>query len=98
VFRQLMGDLFSGTQDYTSLKRRLWGIWASRLVNSSRVVEPGSPRQGQRATGRPQQAIEDRCSFRPGRQYSFPNTRASIAGVYFLPLIMGQRDGTQITR
>jgi flavin-dependent dehydrogenase len=25
VFRQLMGDLFSGTQDYTGLKRRLWG-------------------------------------------------------------------------
>jgi flavin-dependent dehydrogenase len=25
VFRQLIGDLFSGTQDYTSLKRRLWG-------------------------------------------------------------------------
>jgi flavin-dependent dehydrogenase len=25
VFRQLMGELFSGTQDYTSLKRRLWG-------------------------------------------------------------------------
>jgi flavin-dependent dehydrogenase len=25
VFRQLMGDLFSGAQDYTSLKRRLWG-------------------------------------------------------------------------
>jgi geranylgeranyl diphosphate/geranylgeranyl-bacteriochlorophyllide a reductase len=25
VFRQLMGDLFSGTQDYTSLKNRLWG-------------------------------------------------------------------------
>src|SRR6202166_655380 len=25
VFRQLMSDLFSGTQDYTSLKRRLWG-------------------------------------------------------------------------
>ena len=25
VFRQLVGDLFSGTQDYTSLKRRLWG-------------------------------------------------------------------------
>jgi len=25
VFRQLMGDLFSGTQDYSSLKRRLWG-------------------------------------------------------------------------
>jgi flavin-dependent dehydrogenase len=25
VFRQLMADLFSGTQDYTTLKRRLWG-------------------------------------------------------------------------
>ena len=25
VFRQLIADLFSGTQDYTSLKRRLWG-------------------------------------------------------------------------
>jgi flavin-dependent dehydrogenase len=25
MFRQLVGDIFSGTQDYTSLKRRLWG-------------------------------------------------------------------------
>jgi len=25
VFRQLMADLFSGTQDYSSLKQRLWG-------------------------------------------------------------------------
>ena len=25
VFRQLMADIFSGTQDYTSLKERLWG-------------------------------------------------------------------------
>ncbi len=25
VFRQLVSDLFSGTQDYSSLKRRLWG-------------------------------------------------------------------------
>jgi flavin-dependent dehydrogenase len=25
VFSQLVGDIFSGTQDYTSLKRRLWG-------------------------------------------------------------------------
>jgi flavin-dependent dehydrogenase len=25
VFRQLMGDLFSGQQDYTGLKQRLWG-------------------------------------------------------------------------
>lgn len=24
VFRQLMGDIFSGSQDYTSLKRRIW--------------------------------------------------------------------------
>src|SRR6266852_1268482 len=37
VFRQLMGDLFSGTQDYTSLKRRLWGhlgITISELISS----------------------------------------------------------------
>jgi len=25
IFRQLMADLFSGTQDYSSLKQRLWG-------------------------------------------------------------------------
>jgi hypothetical protein len=25
MFRQLMGDIFSGAQDYTSLKQRLWG-------------------------------------------------------------------------
>ena len=25
VFRQLMSDLFSGAQDYSSLKQRLWG-------------------------------------------------------------------------
>jgi hypothetical protein len=32
-----MGDLFSGTQDYTSLKRRLWGhlgITLSEFVSS----------------------------------------------------------------
>ena len=37
VFRQLMGDLFSGTQDYTSLKRRLWGhlgITISEFISS----------------------------------------------------------------
>jgi hypothetical protein len=37
VFRQLMGDLFSGAQDYTSLKRRLWGhlgITVSEFVSS----------------------------------------------------------------
>jgi flavin-dependent dehydrogenase len=37
VFRQLVGDLFSGTQDYSSLKRRLWGhlgITVSEFVAS----------------------------------------------------------------
>ncbi|HUL17537.1 MAG TPA: NAD(P)/FAD-dependent oxidoreductase [Terriglobales bacterium] len=37
VFRQLLGDIFSGTQDYTSLKRRLWGhlgITVSEFVSS----------------------------------------------------------------
>jgi len=37
VFRQLMGDLFSGTQDYSSLKRRLWGqlgITISEFISS----------------------------------------------------------------
>ncbi len=37
VFRQLMGDLFAGTQDYTSLKRRLWGqlgITLSEFISS----------------------------------------------------------------
>jgi flavin-dependent dehydrogenase len=37
VFRQLVGDLFSGTQDYSSLKRRLWGrlgITISEFISS----------------------------------------------------------------
>jgi geranylgeranyl diphosphate/geranylgeranyl-bacteriochlorophyllide a reductase len=37
VFRHLVGDIFSGTQDYTSLKRRLWGhlgITVSEFVSS----------------------------------------------------------------
>jgi flavin-dependent dehydrogenase len=37
VFRQLVGDLFSGAQDYTSLKRRLWGhlgITVSEFISS----------------------------------------------------------------
>ena len=37
VFRQLVGDLFIGTQDYTSLKRRLWGhlgITVSEFISS----------------------------------------------------------------
>lgn len=37
VFRQLVGDLFTGMQDYSSLKRRLWGhlgITVSDFVSS----------------------------------------------------------------
>jgi geranylgeranyl diphosphate/geranylgeranyl-bacteriochlorophyllide a reductase len=37
VFRQLMADIFSGTQDYTGLKERLWGhmgITLSEFVSS----------------------------------------------------------------
>ncbi len=37
VFRQLVGDLFSGAQDYSSLKRRLWGhlgITISEFISS----------------------------------------------------------------
>jgi flavin-dependent dehydrogenase len=42
VFRQLMGDVFSGTQDYTSLKRRLWGhlgITLSEFISSVLNIE-----------------------------------------------------------
>jgi flavin-dependent dehydrogenase len=42
VFRQLMADLFSGTQDYTSLKRRLWGhlgVTVSEFVASVLNIE-----------------------------------------------------------
>jgi hypothetical protein len=53
VFRQLMGDLFSGTQDYTSLKRRLWGhlgITVSEFVSSvlslDRPAKAIVPREG----------------------------------------------------
>jgi hypothetical protein len=37
-----MGDLFSGTQDYTSLKRRLWGhlgITLSEFISSVLSVD-----------------------------------------------------------
>jgi flavin-dependent dehydrogenase len=53
VFRQLMGDLFSGTQDYTSLKRRLWGHlgitvseFISSVLNLERPVTAQVPRGG----------------------------------------------------
>jgi flavin-dependent dehydrogenase len=43
VFRQLMGDIFSGSQDYTSLKRRLWGqlgVTVSDFVANVLNIEP----------------------------------------------------------
>jgi flavin-dependent dehydrogenase len=53
VFRQLMGDLFSGTQDYTSLKRRLWGHlgftlseFISSVLNLERPAPAHAPRGG----------------------------------------------------
>src|SRR5258707_1437465 len=51
VSRQLMGDLFSGTQDYTGLKRRLWGhlgFTVSEFVSSVLNVESptAAPRAG----------------------------------------------------
>ena len=52
VFQQLMGDLFSGTQDYSSLKRRLWGhlgITISEFIASVLNLDPGSRRHVSRA-------------------------------------------------
>src|ERR1700741_1106848 len=53
VFRQLMGDLFSGTQDYTTLKRRLWGHlgitlseFVSSVLNLERPAAATIPRGG----------------------------------------------------
>jgi flavin-dependent dehydrogenase len=53
VFRQLMSDLFSGTQDYTSLKRRLWGHlgitvseFISSVLNLDRPTTAQVPRGG----------------------------------------------------
>src|SRR5215475_6277871 len=46
VFRQLMADLFSGTQDYSSLKRRLWGqlgITVSDFVASVLNIDRPTP-------------------------------------------------------
>ena len=53
VFRQLMADLFSGTQDYTSLKRRLWGhlgITLSDFVASVLNIERPTPAHAPRGT------------------------------------------------
>jgi flavin-dependent dehydrogenase len=52
VFRQLMADLFSGTQDYTSLKRRLWGhlgITLSDFIASVLNIDGPTPATAPRA-------------------------------------------------
>jgi flavin-dependent dehydrogenase len=53
VFRQLMSDLFSGTQDYSSLKRRLWGHlgisiseFIASVLNLDRPAAAHAPRGG----------------------------------------------------
>jgi len=53
VFRQLMSDLFSGTQDYSSLKRRLWGHlgitvsdFVASVLNIDRPAAAHVPRSG----------------------------------------------------
>lgn len=53
VFRQLMSDLFSGTQDYSSLKRRLWGQlgitvsdFVASVLNIDRPAAAHVPRGG----------------------------------------------------
>lgn len=53
VFRQLMSDLFSGTQDYSSLKRRLWGHlgitlseFIASVLNLERPAPAHAPRGG----------------------------------------------------
>lgn len=52
TFRGLMADLFSGVQDYTSLKRRLWmqlGVTASEVLAS--LFRPGQSLPPQTAGG-----------------------------------------------
>ena len=54
VFRQLMADLFSGIQDYTSLKRRLWGhlgITLSDFIASVLNIERPTPAHAPRGSG-----------------------------------------------
>lgn len=46
VFRHLVGDLFAGTQDYTSLKRRLWGhlgFTVSEFISSVLNIDRPAP-------------------------------------------------------
>jgi len=54
VFRQLMSDVFSGTQDYSSLKRRLWGqlgITVSDFVASVLNIDRPAPAHVPRGGG-----------------------------------------------
>jgi flavin-dependent dehydrogenase len=47
VFRHLVGDLFSGAQDYTSLKKRLWGhlgVTVSEFISHVLNIEPAPVR------------------------------------------------------
>ena len=53
VFRQLMSDVFSGSQDYSSLKRRLWGQlgitvseFVASVLNIDRPAAAHVPRGG----------------------------------------------------
>ena len=65
VFRQLMSDLFSGTQDYTSLKRRLWGhlgITVSEFISS--VLNLERPATAQHSARRRRRATESALPFR----------------------------------
>ena len=51
VFRQLMSDLFSGSQDYSSLKRRLWGqlgISISEFIASVLNLDLAAPARAPR--------------------------------------------------
>ena len=53
VLRQLVGDLFSGSQDYTSLKKRLWGHlgitvseFISNVLNLESPIAAPAPSRG----------------------------------------------------
>jgi len=53
VFRQLMGDIFSGTQDYTSLKRRIWdhlGVNVSEFIASVLKLDGPTPARVRRSS------------------------------------------------
>ena len=52
VFRQLMGDIFSGSQDYTSLKRRIWdhlGVNISEFIANVLKLDSPTPAPARRS-------------------------------------------------